>query len=251
MPYTEILLSPFWESVDERWIGTALLTLSVLTLCSQCLSVAIIKSWRMYMASATFAVLAAVIASGYADSFSPRELQRFIMLPQTLSTLAVLQIFWTSITVFGCVKMELNQDCRGFISWCQAAFIRLITVIPSPIFVLFVVWVEQNAMLQSHGVKPQAVGVCVGGAIAVAQVIVVVPLLLCLDRGRLISLHLLIGCVLLIVGSMLPCLAQKLHMVINSQPLDLRGVMVVTCVLLLFVLFGIFTPSRVGTRYFS
>ena len=248
MPYTEILLSPFWESVDQRWIGASLLVLAILTLISQCMSIALVKSWRLFMASIIFAMLTAVLVSGYADSFSSRELQHFIVLPQTLTTLAVLNIVWTAVTVFGGVKMELDQNRRNLVSWCQVGLIRLITVIPSPIFILFIAWLENDLLLQSHDAKPQTVGLYVGGMIVVAQIAILLPLLLCFKRNLRIGLHLLTGCVLLVTGSLLPCLAQKIHIEANTQPLDMHGVIMVSSISLLFILFGVFTPSRLGGK---
>ena len=244
MSKTSVLLSPFWESVDERWIGGTLLVLAALMLCSQALAVARIKSVRMYLVSVTFTVLAAVLVSSSADSLSPRELQHWIMLPQTLGTLAAMQIFWIGVTVFFSVKEEISEKPRRFLFWSKLLFIRLMTALPSPVFLLFLVWIQQNLLMESSGARPQVVGFQVGIAVTGALTVLAGLMILWLKRHQLIGLHLLVGCILLMTCVLLPCLTQKLTMEASTPSLNYPGIFAVSSLCGLFVLIGIFIPRK-------
>ena len=242
MSNTSVLLSPFWESVDERWIGGTLLVLAALMLGSQALAVARIKSVRMYLTSITLIVLSAVLVSSFADSHSPRELQYWIMLPQTLGTLAAVQILWIGITVFFSVSEEISEKPRRLLFWSKLLFIRLVTALPSPVFLLFLVWMEQNLLMESSGVRPQVIGLYVGSTVGGILTILAGLMILWFRQHLLIGLHLLVGCVLLTTCAMLPCLTQKLSVPTANATYDPPSVYMILVLSTLFgvVLYGFF-----------
>ncbi len=252
-----VLLSPFWESVDERWIGGSLLILSAMMLCSQALAIARIKSWRMYLTSIMFTMLTAVLVAPLADAHSPRELQRWIMMPQTLGTLAVLQILWIGVTVFLSVQEELKilDPAARFAAKTQAVFpvvsklfIRLITALPSPVFLLFLVWIEQNLLMESSGVRPQIIGFYAGMTTGTVLTILSALMILWFRQHQLIGLHLLVGCILLMMCVLIPCLTQKLYLEANSLSPNFSEMTFVFGLLLIFVLVGVVVPKNLFQR---
>jgi len=248
MPHTSVLLSPFWESVDERWIGAALLVLSAMMLCSQGVAIARYKSRRMYLASITFMMLAAVLVAPLADAYSPRELQHWIMMPQTLETLAASQILWIGVTIFFSIKEELTKksmrQAGRIMFYVKLLFIRSVTALPSPIFLLFLVWVEQNLLMTSTVLRPQIVGLRVGGVICGFLTVWTLLLIFWLKPHHLIGLHLLIGCFLLTTSMLLPCLTQKMNWQATTTAVELWMVLPVVCLFVLFTLIGIFVPKK-------
>ena len=244
MSTPSVLLSPFWESVDERWIGGTLLILAALMLCSQALAIARIKSVRMYLITIMFFMLAAVLVAGVADSYSPRELQRWIMMPQTLATLAAVQIFWIGVTVFFSVKEEISETPRRFMFWSKLLFIRLVTALPSPVFLLFLVWIEQNLLMESSGVRPQVAGLYAGIAVSVVLTVLSGLMILWFRQHQLIGLHLLVGCVLLMTCVLLPCLTQKFYRETSVASLDFSDIFMMLNLCGLFILTGIFVPRK-------
>lgn len=239
-----VLVSPFWESVDEQWIGGTLVVLSLLTICSQGLAVARAKSWRMYLASLTFLMLAGLMTASFADSRSPRELQYWIMLPSTLMTLAVLQLLWVGVTVFLSVKEEIAEQKHGVWYWLRQAGIRVVGVLPSPVMLLFLVWMEQNLLMSSTDVRPQVIGLQVSGTLCgLLTVLSILPLLLLKSHQR-IGLHLLLGCSLALISMLVPCLTNQLYWESQAVLPDVAKVVPLILAALSLVLIGIFLPKQ-------
>ena len=253
MAHNSVLLSPFWESVDERWIGGTLLVLSAMMLCSQAIAIARYRSRRMYLVSIMFTMLAAVLVAPLADSHSPRELQRWIMMPQTLTTLATLQILWIGITVFLSVKESVKAEAAEcshriwdrIVHWCQLLFIRFVMALPAPVFLLFLVWIEQNLLMESNDVRPQIVGLRVGAIICGLLTLWVLLLVFWFKRHQLIGLHLLIGCFLLMTSVLIPCLTQKMNWQATWISTDPWGMTPIAGMFILLILAGIFVPKNI------
>ncbi len=248
---TPVLLSPFWENVDERWIGGTLLVLAAMMLCSQAVAIARYRSRRMYLAAVVLAVLAAVLVAPLADSHSPRELQRWIMMPQTLTTLATLQILWIGITVFFSVKKSVDVEAAEYsfriwdrgVHWCQLLFVRSVTALPSPVFLLFLVWIEQNLLMESNDLRPQIVGLRVGAVICGVLTLLVLLLIFWFKRHQLIGLHLLVGCFLLMTSALIPCLTQRMNWQATLTSTDPWNLVPVAGLFVLPILAGIFVPK--------
>ncbi|MDR1959055.1 MAG: hypothetical protein LBQ54_08435 [Planctomycetaceae bacterium] len=210
-----VLVSPFWESVDEQWVGGTLVLLAVLTLFSQAVGIARTKSWRMFFTAIMFSLLAGVMTVPFADSRSPRELQHWLMSPPVLGTLTVLQILWVGITVFLPVREEFAEQRNGVMSKVLSRLrlmtIRLIAAIPSPVSVMFLLWIEQNILMSTAGAKPQIIGLEVAAAICGILTLLTVAAILLFKKYQLLGLHLLTGCLLMTMCVLLPCLTQKLN----------------------------------------
>ena len=239
-----VLISPFWESIDEQWVGGTLVVLSLLMLCSQGLAIARVKSWRMYLVSLTFLMLAGLMTASFADSRSPRELHIWIMLPSTLSTLAVMQLLWIGITVFASVKEEISEQRHGFWYWFRQMGIRLVCVLPSPVLLLFLVWMEQNLLMNSTDVRPQVIGLQVAGVLCGMVTLFSILSLLLMKPHQRIGLHLLLGCFLMLITVLLPCLTSKLYWDSSSQLPDTGTVLPLMLAALLIVLIGVFWPQK-------
>lgn len=239
-----VLVSPFWESVDQQWIGGMLVVLSLMMLCSQGLTIARVKSWRMYLASVTFLMLAGLMTASFADSRSPRELQHWIMASSTLTTLAVLQILWVAMTVFFSVKEEIAERKRGLVYWLKQSVIRLVSVLPSPVLLLFLVWMEQNLLMSSTDVRPQVIGLQTAGVLCgILTAFSVLPFLF-LKSHQKIGLHLLLGCFLMLITVLVPCLTTKLYWDSPAALPDSGNVVPLVIVAVLLVLVGIFWPKQ-------
>lgn len=239
-----ILISPFWESVDEQWIGGTLVILSMLMLCSQALIIARMKSWRMYLTSLTFLMLAGFMTASFADSRSPRELQYWIMLPSTLTTLAVLQILWIGITIFLSVKEDISEQKHGVVYRIKQLIIHIICVLPSPVLLLFLVWIVQNILMESTDVRPQMLGLQVAGVLCcVLTVLSLLPLLF-LKSHQKIGLHLLLGCFLTLTSVLVPCLTQKLYWESATSLPDAGEFLPLFLAALLLILIGVFWPKQ-------
>ncbi|MDR1384256.1 MAG: hypothetical protein LBJ67_10525 [Planctomycetaceae bacterium] len=244
-----VLLSPFWESVDEQWVGGTLVVLSGLMFFSQALSIARIKSWRMYLGSLTFLILAGLTTVPLADVSSPRELQRWLMLPQTLGTLTVFQILWVCITVFFSVKEEIYGKKKGVRYWCRIFSIRFISILPSPIFLLFLIWIEQNLLMNTTSVKPQTIGLLVAGVCCVLLTFLVVLMMLTLTEYQRLGLHLLLGCLLVTACILLPCLTEKLNWDSSANITQNRNEIFMLSLLgIVVILIGFFYQKRMSEK---
>jgi hypothetical protein len=208
--FVSVLLSPFWETVDDQWVGWTLLFLAGLMFLSSALSLARYKSWRMYFSSIAFLFLAGILIAPFADSRSPRELQHWLMHPKTLGTLAMLQIIWISVTVFLSVREEIFEPKNRFVFYLKDFVIRLISVFPSPVVLLFFLWIEHNRLISTTELKPQNIGIQVAAAGSILLTIFVLIFFQLRSKFQLVGLHLVIGCLLMILCSLLPCLTQPL-----------------------------------------
>ncbi|MDR1491739.1 MAG: hypothetical protein LBT05_03325 [Planctomycetaceae bacterium] len=240
-----VLLSPFWESVDEQWVGGTLVVLSGLMFFSQTLSIARIKSWRMYLGSLMFLILAGLTTVPIADASSPRELQRWLMTPQTLGTLTVFQILWVCIAVFLSVKEEVYGKKKGALYWLRIFLIRFISILPSPIFLLFLIWIEQNLLMNSINVKPQTIGIIVAGVCCVLLTLCTVIMILTLTEYQRLGLHLLLGCLLVTACILLPCLTEKLNWDSNANIAQNRNeILILYSSGIILILIGFFYRKR-------
>lgn len=205
-----LLSSPFWENINEQWIGGTLLLLALLVVCSQALALARWQSRRMYLVALALLLLAGILLAPFADSRSPREFQRWLLLPQTLGTLSALQILWTAITVFAGVQIELEEKKRGIFHFMKNATVRFLAVAPSPILLLLLFWVEQNILIAETGIKPEIAAIQTAGGVMIVLTVLFIAAVHWLSRYRRIGLQLLVGCVLCMTCALLPCLSQGL-----------------------------------------
>jgi hypothetical protein len=210
MTSISIVISPFWQSFDEQWIGATLVALTVMILLSVAVSLVRVRSVNMTLITTGLIVLAALLLAPKADSQSPKMFQIWLMDPATLTSLSILQILITTISVFGSLRQEFCIERQGKIlheirSW----LIAVVTVLPSPILLVFIFWIEQNMMITTR----QTVPIMIGVQVAVTLVIVLAIfsfLLAWFGKYQLIAIHFFIGLALVCSGALLPCLTIKL-----------------------------------------
>lgn len=252
-----ILLSPFWENVNEQCVGGTLLLLSGLMICSSALTIARYKSWGMYLSSVALLFLAGMMTVPFADSQSPRQFQHWLMLAPTLATLSVLQILWIGITVFAPIKDELKmeladkkQDAGHSIQFSPILLLtrwlpKLLSVLPSPVLLLFLFWLEQNILVSTTEIRPSTAGIQVAGGISAVLTMCVLAAILFFSKHQLIGLHLLVGCLLMFTCVLLPCLTQSLTR--NTETILLKNTNATICLLcggLVLIITGIILPRK-------
>lgn len=205
-----IVISPFWQSADEQWIGATLLAISAMILVSTAIFVARYRSVSFYLVASGILFLAATLLAPKADAQSPRIFQLWLMSPGVLTTLSMLQILVGSIAIFGSLRQEIHAERSGRIlheirSWIVA----ILAVLPSPVLLVFIFWAEQNMMISTRQTAPVWVGVQVATVLIVA--LGVLSLILSrFDRYRLFALHFFVGIFLVLSGALLPCLTVRL-----------------------------------------
>lgn len=205
-----LVASPFWQSVDEQWIGAVLIALTVMILLSLCISLVRARSLNMYLIALGLLVLSAGLLAPKADSQSPRVFQLWLLSPEILGRLSIFQILLTTVSVFGSIRQEWCRERAGkLFHELRSRFIAAVTVLPSPILLVFIFWVEQNMMMATREVAPVLIGIKVGVVLAVL-IGMVSFLLSWFNRYQLISLHFLTGFFLVASGALLPCLTIKL-----------------------------------------
>lgn len=207
---TSIVISPFWQSLDEQWIGATLVALTAMILLSVAISLVRVRSVNMTLITAGLIVLAALLLAPKADSQSPKMFQIWLMNPSTLTGLSILQILITTITVFGSLRQEFCIERQGQIlheirSWC----IAVVGVLPSPVLLVFIFWIEQNMMIATRQTAPVMIGIQVA-AVLVAVLGMLAFILAWFGKYQLIAIHFFTGLALVCSGALLPCLTIKL-----------------------------------------
>ena len=247
-----IVISPFWQSVDEQWIGATLVVVSFACLISTAVFTARYRHAGFFLIASGFVFLAALILAPMADARSPRLFQLWLMSPQTLTGLSLVQILLTILSVFGSVRQEVNRRYSArFLYKLRGWAVAGLAVLPSPVLLVCMFWVEQNMMISTREEMPVVIGlkvaVCATAIIALSAFVVS-----WLDRYRLLSLHVFTGLFLLLSGALLPCLTVKLSMEAESSTYTpngfvLGGILVVMAVVMLF---GVFRQRffRTGKR---
>ncbi|MDR2755867.1 MAG: hypothetical protein LBC20_09190 [Planctomycetaceae bacterium] len=233
---TSIVISPFWQSFDEQWVGATLVALTAMILLSATISLVRARSVNRILITVGLIVLAALLLAPKADSQSPKMFQIWLMDPSTLTSLSILQILITTITVFGSLRQEFCIERQGQIlheirSW----FIAVVGVLPSPILLVFIFWIEQNMMISTRQTAPIMIGI----QVAVVLVVILAMLAFILawfGKYQLIAIHFFVGFALVCSGALLPCLTIKLsfHSTSGSQYmpdiLPLVGVLILMAV---------------------
>ena len=204
-----LVISPFWQSVDERWIGAAIVALAALVVVSTAMSLLRARSLSMFLLTMAFWTVSAVLIAPIADSRSPKLFQLWLMSPETLTNLSLYQILITILTVFASIRQEAHSYRTGFLHHLRSWVIAIVVVLPSPVLLVFILWIEQNIMLTTQQTTPVTIGLQVGlGLVALLGMIAFI--LIWLRKYQLISLHLFLGCLLIAAAFLLPCLTQKL-----------------------------------------
>ncbi|MDR1486232.1 MAG: hypothetical protein LBT09_15625 [Planctomycetaceae bacterium] len=213
------IVSPFWQSMDEQWVGSMLVALTVMILVSSAISLVRSKSVNMFLLTIGFIILASVLFAPKADSQSPKMFQLWLMSPAVLNGLSIIQIIMTTITVFGSIRQEFCESRKGKIlheirSW----IIAVVNVLPSPVLLVFIFWVEQNIMISTRQTTPTNIGFQVG--IIVTIILLMIAFLVSwFKKYQLIALHFFIGFFLVCSGALLPCMTTKLSMnAITNNP---------------------------------
>ncbi|MDR2117171.1 MAG: hypothetical protein LBP87_12405 [Planctomycetaceae bacterium] len=213
------MISPFWQSFDEQWIGATLVVLTAVILFSTAVSLVRVRSVNMSLITVGLIVLAALLLAPKADSQSPKMFQIWLMNPSTLTGLSILQILMTTITVFGSLRQEFCSERQGQIlheirSW----FIAVVGVLPSPILLVFIFWIEQNMMITTRQTIPMMIGIYVA-VVLVAVLGMLAFILAWFGKYQLITIHFFAGFALICSGALLPCLTIKLsfHSTSGSQ----------------------------------
>ncbi len=205
-----IVVSPFWQSVDEQWIGATLVAISAMILISTALFIVRSRSFSMFLIVAGFVFLAAMLLAPVADSRSPKMFQLWLMSPETLAGLSLAQILLSAFTVFGSIRQESCPERSGkLLHEIRGWLIAVLAALPSPVLIVFIFWVEQNMMISTRQTMPTMIGLQVAGVTTVVLAMLVF-IFSQLDRFRQISLHFFIGLFLVLTGALLPCLTAKL-----------------------------------------
>ncbi|MDR1926021.1 MAG: hypothetical protein LBQ66_16760 [Planctomycetaceae bacterium] len=204
------IVSPFWQSVDEQSVGAMLVALTVMILVSGAVSLVRARSVNMFLLTLGLIILSAVLLAPKADSQSPKVFQVWLMSPSVLSGLSIIQIIMTTIVVFGSIRQEFCVARRGtFLHELRSWFISFVTVLPSPILLVFIFWVEQNIMISTRQNAPAHIGLQVGVTIA-AVLLMLSFMVTWLGKYRLLAAHFFVGLILVCSGALLPCITTKL-----------------------------------------
>lgn len=237
---SSIVISPFWQGVDQQWIGATLIVLAVMSLLSTSLFLVRSRSVSVYLVAMGLVVLSALLLAPKADSLSPKMFQLWLMSPETLTSLSILQILMTALAVFGSIRQESCPERKGrFLHELRSWLIAAVAVLPQPILLVFIFWVEQNMMIETRQEAP----VMIGAQVAVAVVATIGMLSFILSwfgRYFRVALHCLIGFFMVTSGALLPCLTIKLSFQANGARLapDFLSVSVVFIALLVMFIVG-------------
>jgi hypothetical protein len=248
---SSIVISPFWQSFDEQWVGATLVVLSVMIFLSTTISLVRTKSINMYLMTAGFLVLPTLLLAPKADSLSPKMFQLWLMSPSTLTSLSILQILMTIFTVFGSIRQEFCNERKGQIlheirSW----LIVVITVLPSPMLLVFIFWIEQNMMMTTRQTAPMMIGVQVA-AVLIAVLAMLTFIMFWFNKYQLIAIHFFVGLALVCSGALLPCLTIKLSFHSNTASLyvpNIPGLIIVFLSMAAIIVFGMYRAKRRALR---
>ncbi|MDR3109607.1 MAG: hypothetical protein LBU65_07970 [Planctomycetaceae bacterium] len=206
-----IVISPFWQSFDEQWVGATLVALTAMIVLSTTISLLRSRSAALYLMTTGLIVLSALLLAPKADSSSPKMFQLWLMSPSTLTSLSILQILMTTFTVFGSIRQEFCSDQRKgrLLHEIRSWLIAAMTVLPSPVLLVFIFWIEQNMMITTRQTAPSMIGIQVAAAM-VGALLMLSFVLSWLGKYQLIALHFFVGLALICSGALLPCLTIKL-----------------------------------------
>ncbi|MDR2643458.1 MAG: hypothetical protein LBC74_11765 [Planctomycetaceae bacterium] len=206
------IVSPFWQSMDEQWVGSMLVALTVMILVSSAISLVRSRSVNMFILTISLIMIASVLFAPKADSQSPKMFQLWLMSPNVLNGLSIIQIIMTTITVFGSIRQEFCESRKGkLLHEIRSWFIAAVNVLPSPILLVFIFWVEQNIMISTRQTAPINIGFQVG--IVVTIILLMIAFIVSwFNKYQLIAIHFFIGFFLVCSGALLPCMTTKLSM---------------------------------------
>jgi hypothetical protein len=240
------IVSPFWQSMDEQWVGSMLVALTVMILVSSAISLVRSRSINMFLLTIGFIMIASVLFAPKADSQSPKIFQLWLMSPAVLNGLSIIQIIMTTITVFGSIRQEFCESRKGKIlheirSW----IIAIVNVLPSPILLVFIFWVEQNIMISTRQSTPINIGFQVG--FIVTTILLMLSFIIAwLKKYQLIALHFFVGFFLVCSGALLPCMTTKLS--INAIADNPYSPQLPILIATLTIMFAIFLTGLVQTK---
>jgi hypothetical protein len=198
--------------MDEQWVGAMLVVLTVMILISSAISIARVRSINMFCVMVGLIMIASVLFAPKADSLSPKMFQLWLMSPSVLNSLSIIQIMITTLTVFGSIRQEFCESRKGKIlheirSWTIAA----VNVLPSPVLLVFIFWVEQNVMISTRQTAPINIGFQVGIVVTII-LLMMVFIVSWFRKHQLIALHFFVGFFLICSGALLPCVTAKLSL---------------------------------------
>lgn len=249
-----IVLSPFWQSLDEQWIGATLLAVSLAQLLSLALFAARSRSIPFFLLASGLIFLAATLLAPKADSIAPRMFRLWLLAPATLGTLSLTQILLTVPAVFGSVRLEAVALRRPGepLPWkykLWGGLVAALALLPSPMLLVFLFRLEQDLMISTREEMPVMIGLKVAATITVSTGLVAL-ILSCFSRFRLMAWHVFVGIFLLLSGALLPCLTIRLSFESPAGPAPyLPNTLTVVAVFLgmfAVVVYGIFHRKHVN-----
>jgi hypothetical protein len=236
--------------MDEQWVGSMLVVLTVMILVSSAISLVRARSINMFLVMIGFIMTASVLFAPKADSLSPKMFQLWLMSPAVLSGLSIIQIMMTTLTVFGSIRQEFCESRKGKLlhemrSWIIAA----VNVLPSPVLLVFIFWVEQNIMISTRQTAPINIGFQVG--IVVTIILLMIAFLVSwFKKYQLIALHFFVGFFLICSGALLPCMTAKLSLTTatnNPYSPNILSILAILTVMIAIFLIG-FRRSRIKSK---
>ncbi|MDR1964424.1 MAG: hypothetical protein LBQ50_11640, partial [Planctomycetaceae bacterium] len=234
-------------SFDEQWVGATLVALTVLILLSTTISLVRARSVNRTLITVGLIVLAALLLAPKADSQSPKMFQIWLMDPATLTSLSILQILLTTMTVFGSIRQEFCAERQGkMLHEIRSWIIAVMAVLPSPVLLVFIFWIEQNMMIATRQTTPIMIGVQVA-VVLVAVLAMLAFILAWFGKYQLITIHFFIGFALVCSGALLPCLTIKLsfHSTSASQYMpDILGLTIVLILMAATVACGFYRAKK-------
>ncbi|MDR2346010.1 MAG: hypothetical protein LBE18_08080 [Planctomycetaceae bacterium] len=235
------IVSPFWQSMDEQWIGSMLVALTAMILVSSAISLVRMRSVNMFLLTISFILILSILLAPKADSQSPKMFQLWLMSPAVLNGLSIIQIIMTVITVFGSIRQEFCESRKGkLLHEIRSWIIAIVNVLPSPILLVFIFWVEQNIMISTRQTAPINIGLQVG--IIVTVILLMIAFIISRFRKyQLIALHFFVGFFLVCSGALLPCMTTKLSLnaiADNSYSPDILPITAIVIVMITIFLTG-------------
>jgi hypothetical protein len=236
--------------MDEQWVGSMLVVLTVMILVSSAISLVRARSINMFLVMIGFIMIASVLFAPKADSLSPKMFQLWLMSPTVLSGLSIIQIMMTTLTVFGSIRQEFCESRKGKLlheirSWIIAA----VNVLPSPVLLVFIFWVEQNIMISTRQTAPINIGFQVG--IVVTIILLMIAFIVSwFKKYQLIALHFFVGFFLICSGALLPCMTAKLSLntaANNPYSPNILPILAILTVMIAIFLIG-FRQSRIKSK---
>jgi hypothetical protein len=224
--------------MDEQWIGSMLVALTAMILVSSAISLVRSRSVNMFLLTIGFIVIASILFAPKADSQSPKMFQLWLMSPDVLNGLSIIQIVITSITVFGSIRQEFCESRKGkLLHELRSWIIAIVNVLPSPILLVFIFWVEQNIMISTRQTAPIYIGIQVG--IIVTIILLMISFIVSWFRKyQLIALHFFVGFFLVCSGALLPCMTAKLSLnAIANNPYSPDLLPIITVIIIMTTIF--------------